>query len=37
MADIIIGSVLLGSLCSLAFGFLIYDKCKNDKNKDIKL
>ena len=37
MADIIIGSVLLGSLCSFAFCFLIYDKCKNDKNKDIEL
>ncbi len=37
MADIIIGSVLLGSLCSFVFGFLIYDKCKNDKNKDIEL
>ena len=37
MADIIIGSVLLGSLCSFAFYFLIYDKCKNDKNKDIEL
>lgn len=37
MADIIVGSVLLGSLCSLAFGFLIYDKCKNDKKQDIEL
>ena len=37
MTDIIIGSVLLGSLCTFAFGFLIYDKCKNDKNKDIEL
>jgi len=37
MADIIIGSVLLGSLCSLAFSFLIYDKCKNSRNKGIEL
>ena len=37
MADIICGSVILGSLCSLAFSFLIYDKCKNYKNKDIEL
>ena len=37
MADIIIGSVLLGSLCTFTFGFLIYDKCKNNKNKHIEL
>lgn len=37
MADIIIGSVLLGSLCSLAFSFLIYDKCKNSKSNNIEL
>ena len=37
MADIIIGTVLLGSLCSFTFGYLIYDKCRNDKNKDIEL
>ena len=37
MADIIIGSVLLGSLCTFAFGYIIYDqKWKNDK-KDIEL
>jgi hypothetical protein len=40
MADIIVGIVVLGSLSSLAFGFLIYDiydNYKKIKNNDIEL
>jgi hypothetical protein len=35
MADIIVSMVVLSSLCSLAFGFLIYDNCKKIKNVKI--